>query len=63
MIDEFVMGAMFALFVIVSPFLAILERLVVALFSLLIVLIIGLVILSCPIFFVSGVVLILASEA
>ena len=46
-----------------SPFLAILERLVVALFSLLIVLILGLVILSCPIFFVSGVVLILASEA
>ena len=26
MIDEFVMGAMFALFVIVSPFLAILEQ-------------------------------------
>lgn len=63
MIDEFVMGAMFALFVIVSPFLAILERLIVGLCSLLIVLIIGLVILSCPIFFVSGVVLILASEA
>ncbi len=63
MIDDFFVGAMFALFVLVSPFLAIIERLIVALGSFFIFLIVGLIIISCPIFFVSGVVLVLASEA
>ena len=56
-------GAMFALFVLVSPFLAIIERLIVALGSYFIFLIVGLIIISSPIFLVSGVVLVLASEA
>ena len=63
MIDDFFVGAMFALFILMSPFLAIIERLFVGLSGLLVVLILGFIILSCPIFFVSGVVLILASEA
>lgn len=46
-----------------SPFLAILERLLAGLSGLLVVLILGFIILTCPIFFVAGVVLILASEA
>ena len=63
MIDDFFVGAMFALFILMSPFLAIIERLLVGLSGLLVVLILGFIILSCPIFFVAGVVLILASEA
>ncbi|MEC8609056.1 MAG: hypothetical protein VXY42_00970 [Candidatus Thermoplasmatota archaeon] len=63
MIDDFFVGAMFALFVLVSPFLAIIERLIVALGSYFIFLIVGLIIISSPIFLVSGVVLVLASEA
>ena len=63
MIDDFFVGAMFALLVLVSPFLAIIERLIVALGSYFIFLIVGLIIISSPIFLVSGVVLVLASEA
>ena len=63
MIDDFFVGAMFALFVLVSPFLAIIERLIVALGSYFIFLIVGLIIISSPIFLVSGFVLVLASEA
>lgn len=63
MIDDFFVGAMFALFVLVSPFLAIIERLIVTLGSYFIFLIVGLIIISSPIFLVSGVVLVLASEA
>lgn len=63
MIDDFFVGAMFALFVLVSPFLAIIERLIVALGSYFIFLIVGLIIISSPIFLVSGVVLVLANEA
>ena len=63
MIDDYFVGVIFALFVLMSPFLAILERLLVGLSGLLVVLILGFIILTCPIFFVAGVVLILASEA
>lgn len=63
MIDDFFVGAMFALFILMSPILAIFERLLVGLSGLLVVLILGFIILTCPIFFVAGVVLILASEA
>ena len=63
MIDDYFMGVIFALFVLVSPYLAIIERLIVALGSYFIFLIVGLIIISSPIFLVSGVVLVLASEA
>ena len=63
MIDDFFVGAMFALFVLMSPFLAIVERLLVGLSGLLVVLILGFIILSCPIFFIAGITLILASKA
>tara|TARA_B100000683_G_scaffold121754_1_gene119578 strand:- start:1584 stop:2048 length:465 start_codon:yes stop_codon:yes gene_type:complete len=62
-IDDYFMGVIFALFVLMSPFLAIIERLLVGLSGLLVVLILGFIILTCPIFFVAGIVLILASEA
>ena len=63
MIDDYFVGVIFALFVLMSPFLAMIERLVVGLSGLLVVLILGFIILTCPIFFVAGIVLILASEA
>ena len=63
MIDDYFVGVTFALFVLMSPFLAIIERLLVGLSGLLVVLILGFIILTCPIFFVAGIVLILASEA
>ena len=63
MIDDYFMGVIFALFVLVSPYLAIIERIIVTLGSYFIFLIVGLIIISSPIFLVSGVVLVLASEA
>lgn len=63
MIDDYFMGVIFALFVLMSPFLAMIERLMVGLSGLLVVLILGFIILTCPIFLVAGIVLILASEA
>lgn len=63
MIDDYFVGVIFALFVLMSPFLAMIERLVVGLSGLLVVLILGFIILTCPILFVAGIVLILASEA
>jgi hypothetical protein len=62
-IDDYFMGVIFALFVLMSPFLALIERLVVGLSGLLVVLILGFIILSCPIIFSAGIVLTLASEA
>jgi hypothetical protein len=62
-IDDYFMGVIFALFVLMSPFLAMIERLMVGLSGLLVVLILGFIILTCPIFLVAGIVLILASEA
>jgi len=62
-IDDYFVGVIFALFVLMSPFLAMIERLLVGLSGLLVVLILGFIILTCPIFFVAGIVLILASEA
>ena len=53
----------FTFFVLTSPFLAIIERLLVGLSGLLVVLVLGFIILTCPIFFVAGIVLVLASEA
>ena len=63
MIDDYFVGVIFALFVLMSPFLAMIERLLVGLSGLLVVLILGFIILTCPILFVAGIVLILASEA
>ena len=56
------MGVIFALFVLMSPFLAMIERFIVGLSGLLVVLILGFIILTCPIFLVAGIVLFLASE-
>ena len=61
--NGFLIGGLFALFVLLSPFLAILERLFVGIGSLLLILILGFVIISCPILFLAGVTLILASKA
>ena len=60
-IDDYFVGVIFALFVLMSPFLAMIERLVVGLSGLLVVLI-PFIILTCPIFFVAGIVLVIGRK-
>ena len=61
--NELFLGILFCLFVLLSPLLAIVEKLFLGLGILLITFSLGVLLLSTPILFLSGVFLIIASEA
>ena len=60
---ELFLGILFCVFILISPLVALLERLFLALGILLTAFCLGIVLLSTPILFLSGVFLIIASEA
>jgi len=61
--NELFLGVLFCVFILISPLVALLERLFLALGILLTAFCLGIVLLSTPILFLSGVFLIIASEA
>lgn len=61
--NELFLGILFCIFVLLSPLLAIVERLFLGLGIVLITFCLGILLLSTPILFLSGVFLIIASEA
>ena len=61
--NELFLGVLFCVFILISPLVALLERLFLALGIILTAFCLGIVLLSTPILFLSGVFLIIASEA
>ena len=61
--SELFLGILFCVFILISPLVALLERLFLALGIILTAFCLGIVLLSTPILFLSGVFLIIASEA
>ena len=61
--NELFLGILFCIFVLLSPFIAIFERLFLGLGIILIAFCLGIILLSTPILFAAGVFLIIASEA